>query len=424
MVIILFHGFQAVFPARGWGAVFARRRVGDGMANAIFDGCGTSVFEEMSRLAAAHGAINLGQGFPVGMEPAAVIDAAVRALAEGPHQYPPMLGLPELRQAVADNAHRFWGLDLDWRDEVVVTSGATEALADCFLGLLNPGDEVLVFQPAYDSYGTTIRRAGGVPVPIRLQPPHWDLPRQHVLEAITPKTRLIVLNTPMNPIGKVFSHAELLFLADIMERHDLLCVCDEVYEHLTFDGKRHQSLMSIPGARHRCLRVGSAGKTFSVTGWKVGYVTGDRHVLAPVSRAHQYQTFTTAPFLQRAVAFGLGQPDDYFDGLRTVLQGRRDLLRDGLLHLGLEILECAGTYFLCAGVAGFGATDDLDLCRRLTVEAGVTPVPVSSFYAERDMRSQVRFCFAKQPDDLNEALNRLDHWLSSQRRVNKRTVHA
>ncbi len=394
------------------------------MANAVFRSCGTSVFEEMSRLAAEHGAINLGQGFPVGLEPREVLDAAARAFAEGSHQYPPMLGLPALRQAVAAGGRRFWGLNADWRTEVLVTSGATEALADCFLGLLNPDDEVIVFQPAYDSYGVAIRRAGGVPVPVRLQPPHWELPRDQVLQAITPRTRLIVVNTPMNPIGKIFDDGELAFLAGLLERFDLTAVCDEVYEHLTFDGRRHVPLMAHPQARRRCLRIGSAGKTFSVTGWKVGYVTADADLLAPVTRAHQYQTFATPPFLQSAVAFGLELPDGYFDGLRAALQQRRDLLGGGLRALGADVPDCAGTYFLCAAADSLGGGDDLDLCRQLTVEAGVTPVPVSSFYADRDVRTHVRFCFAKQPDDLNEALNRLDGWLSRRRRAGRRGIGA
>lgn len=379
--------------------------------NPVFATCGTSIFEEMSRLAAAHDSINLGQGFPVGLEPQEVLDAAARALREGSHQYPPMMGLPALRQSVAEANRRFWGLEVDWQSEVLVTSGATEALADCFLGLLEPGDEVLVFQPAYDSYGVAIRRAGGVPVPIRLQPPHWQLPRRQIEAAITPRTRLIVLNTPMNPIGKVFTIGELAYLADLLERHNLIAICDEVYEHLTFDDHTHIPLMTLPQARHRSLRIGSAGKTFSLTGWKVGYITGSPELLAPVARAHQYQTFATPPLLQSAIAHGLALGDWYFRGLKTSLQARRDLLADGLRALGGDVLDCGGTYFLCVSTASLGGGDDLDLCRRLTVEAGVTPVPVSCFYADRDVRSHVRFCFAKQPDDLTEALNRLGAWL-------------
>jgi len=387
------------------------------MANSVFGDCGTSIFEEMSRLAVAHASINLGQGFPVGLEPPELMDAAAHALRHGSHQYPPMMGLPELRQAVAASSRRFLGIEVDWQSEVLVTSGATEALADCFLGLLNYGDEVIVFQPAYDSYGHAIRRAGGVPVPIRLEPPEWNLPRQRILDAITPRTRLVVINTPMNPIGKIFDADELTFLADLLDHHDLIAVCDEVYEHITFDGHSHQSLMSLPQARHRSLRIGSAGKTFSVTGWKVGYVTATAALLGPVARAHQYQTFATPPLLQSAVAHGLSLGDDYFAGLKSTLQQRRDVLADGLRSLGAEVLPCHGTYFLCvaAGASLGNPDDDVALCRRLTVEAGVTPVPVSSFYAGRDVRSHVRFCFAKEPTVLSEAVARLATWLDNGR---------
>ncbi|CCG42210.1 aminotransferase [Magnetospirillum molischianum] len=383
----------------------------------VFATCGTSVFEEMSRLSATHGAINLGQGFPVGMEPPGVVEAAVRALGEVSHQYPPMMGVPALRQAVAEANRRFWGLEVDGETEVLITSGATEALADCFLALINPGDEVIVFQPAYDSYGVAIRRAGGVPVPIRLDPPNWDLPRQQILDAITPRTRLIVVNSPMNPIGKVFDRDELGFLADLLDRHDLIAVCDEVYEHITFDDVVHVPLMTFPQARERCLRIGSAGKTFSVTGWKVGYVTAASALLGPVARAHQFLTFTTPPMLQSAVAFGLRLGDDYFDGLKATLRRRRDVLATGLQRLGAEVLTCDGTYFLCVGIASLGGGgDDHDLCRRLTVEAGVATIPLSSFYEGGAVRSHLRFCFAKETDELERAVSRIESWLGPRKR--------
>jgi aspartate/methionine/tyrosine aminotransferase len=380
------------------------------MVNPVFERCGTSVFEEMSRLAARHGAINLGQGFPVGLEPEAVIEAAARALRQDSQQYPPMMGLAALRQAVALTNHRFWGLSVDWETEVLVTSGATEALADCFLALLDTGDEVIVFEPAYDSYDIAIRRAGAVPVPVRLEPPDWELPRRALRDAITPRTRMIVLNTPMNPTGKIFDDDELAFLAALIERHDLIAVCDEVYEHITFDGRIHRPLMTLPGMRERTLRIGSAGKTFSVTGWKVGYVTAAAPLLAPVARAHQYLTFTTPPLLQSAVAFGLGQDESYFTGLKESLQQRRDRLAQGLRQLGVEVLPCAGTYFLCATAASLGGSDDLDLCRRLTIEAGVTLIPLRSFYNAAAPTTHVRLCFAKTTDDLDEAVRRLAGW--------------
>jgi len=381
------------------------------MVNSIFGATGTSIFESMSRLAGETGSINLGQGFPEGLEPAEVVEAAVRALRDGPHQYPPMMGVPALRKAVADNARRFLGLEVDWEREVLVTSGATEALADAFLGLLEPGDEVILLEPAYDSYATVIRRAGAVPVPVRLAPPAWELPRDRLKAAIGPRTRAIVVNTPMNPIGKILDADEERFLADLLIEHDLVAIADEVYEHLTFDGRRHRTLFALPEIRDRVVRIGSAGKTFSVTGWKVGYVTADAKLLAPIARAHQYVTFTTPPALQTAVAHGLSLPDAYFDGLRADLQARRDLLVGGLRSAGFEVADVPATYFAVAAIGDLDASgDDLAFCRRLTLEAGVTAVPVSSFYGARDVRSHIRFCFAKTEATLTEAVRRLEAW--------------
>lgn len=369
----------------------------------------------MSRLAAETGSINLGQGFPEGFEPAPLIEAAISALRDGPHQYPPMMGLPVLRQAVADNAKRFLGLDIDWQTEVLVTSGATEALADTFLALLEQGDEVILFEPAYDAYATLIRRAGGVVVPVRLTPPHWDLSQDVLQKAITDKTKLIVVNTPMNPIGKIFSPEELQFLARLAIHHDLTIVSDEVYEHLVFDGRPFHSLFAAEGIRDRVVRIGSAGKSFSVTGWKVGYVTADAKLLEPIARVHQYVTFTTPPALQIAVAAGLNLPDEYFLNLRQQLAQRRDLFVAGLRVAGFEVTDTAATYFVVADISTLDKTaDDLDFCRRLTLEAGVTPVPVSSFYGNRDVRSHIRFCFAKETDILANALERLTQWQTGQ----------
>lgn len=381
------------------------------MANSIFSDCGTSIFETMSRLANEVGAVNLGQGFPEGLEPPQVVEAAIRALRDGPNQYPPMLGLPALRQAVAENAGRFHGLDVDWEREVLVTSGATEALSDAFLGLLNPGDEAIVFEPAYDSYGVILRRAGATPVPVRLRPPLWRLPRDELEKAITPRTRAIVINTPMNPIGTIVSDEDLRFLADVLLKYDLIAIADEVYEHLTFDGRRHKTLFSFPDVRDRIVRIGSAGKTFSVTGWKVGYVTADAKLLAPISRAHQFITFTTPPALQAAVAFGLRLPDSYFLGLRRALQDRRDIVVSGLRAIGFDVGEVDATYFAVADASRLDADgDDVAFCRRLTREAGVTAVPISAFYGQGDVRSHIRFCFAKRSETLAEALARLAQW--------------
>jgi aspartate/methionine/tyrosine aminotransferase len=365
----------------------------------------------MSRLAIKVDAVNLGQGFPEGFEPKEVVEAAIRALRDGPHQYPPMLGLPALRAAVAENAKRFLGLDVDWEREVLVTSGATEALADAFLGLLNPGDEAILIEPAYDSYPVMVRRAGAIPVPVRLRPPRWELPRDDFERAITPRTKVIVINTPMNPIGKIFDDDDLRFLADIMLKHDLVAIADEVYERLVFDGRRHKTLFALPEVRDRVVRIGSAGKTFSVTGWKVGYVTADPKLIAPIARAHQFVTFTTPPALQSAVAFGLGLPDTYYDGLRTGLEARRDILVDGLRKIGFDVGDVEATYFAVTGASRFDEFgDDAEFCRRLTLQAGVTAVPISAFYGERDVKSHIRFCFAKTQETLETALSRLARW--------------
>ncbi len=381
------------------------------VGNAVFDSCGTSIFEEMSRLAMQVDAVNLGQGFPEGLEPKEVVEAAMRALRDGPHQYPPMLGLPVLRQAVAENARRFFGLDVDWEREVLVTSGATEALADAFFGLLNPGDEVILIEPAYDSYPVIVRRAGAVPVPVLLRPPEWALPRDEVEAAVTPRTKAIVVNTPMNPIGKIFDEDDLRFLADLLIKHDLVAIADEVYEHLVFDGRRHKTLFALPEVRDRVVRIGSAGKTFSVTGWKVGYVTADARLIAPIGRAHQFVTFTTPPALQSAVAFGLSLPDSYYDGLRSTLAERRDFLVEGLRDIGFDVGDVGATYFAVAGASRFDvADDDAEFCRRLTLQAGVTAVPISAFYGARDVKSHIRFCFAKKRETLEAALARLARW--------------
>jgi aspartate/methionine/tyrosine aminotransferase len=378
--------------------------------NGILSGLGTTVFTRMSALAAEHGAVNLGQGFPDEDGAPDVVEMAAEALKAGgtANQYPPMAGLPELRRAVAAHDARFYGLDVDWRNEVLVTSGATEALADCLFGLIEPGDEVVLIEPLYDSYLPIVRRAGGVPRLVRLEPPAWELPRDALAAAFSDATKLILLNTPQNPAGKVFTREELEFIAALLEKHDAYAVCDEVYEHLLFDGLRHEPLMTLPGMRERCLRIGSAGKTFSVTGWKVGYVTGAARLLDPVMKAHQFLTFTTPPNLQKAVAHGLGKEDSYFAGLAGTMQAKRDRLAAGLREVGFKVLDSAGTYFLTVDFRPLGFDgDDEAFCRHITREAGVTAVPVSAFYGEGDIDHFARFCFCKKDAVLDEALVRL-----------------
>ena len=303
-------------------------------ANELLSGIGTTIFTVMSALATQHGAINLGQGFPDSDGPPDVLEAAAAALHDGRNQYPPLTGVPELRQAVAAANARFYGLDVDPATEVVVTSGATEAITASLMALLNPGDEVVLIEPLYDTYLPIVRMLGAVPRLVRLQPPRWELPRAELAAAFGPKTKAILLNTPMNPTSKVFTGAELAFIADLLVKHDAYAVCDEVYEHLTYDGWRHIPLMALPGLRDRCLRIGSAGKTFSLTGWKVGYITAPAPLALLAARAHQNLTFTTPPNLQRAVAVGLAKDDAYFAGLSSALQGKRDRLAAGLAGLG------------------------------------------------------------------------------------------
>ena len=377
-------------------------------ANNMLSAMGTTVFTVMSALAAQHSAINLGQGFPDIDGPADVLQAAADALCDGRNQYPPLTGVPELRQAVAAANHRFYGLDVNPATQVVVTSGATEAITASLIALLNPGDEVVLIEPLYDTYLPVVRLLGAVPRLVRLQPPRWELPRAELAAAFGPRTKAILLNTPMNPTGKVFTGAELAFIADLVAKHDAYAICDEVYEHLTFDGWRHIPLMTLPGMADRCLRIGSAGKTFSLTGWKIGYVTGPAALCGIVAKAHQNLTFTTPPNLQRAVAVGLAKGDDYFDALRVGLGAKRDRLATGLASIGFGMLPSMGSYFVTADFSPLGFHgDDVAFCRHITEQAGVTAIPVSAFYEGDAPGHYARFAFCKQDAVLDAAVARL-----------------
>jgi N-succinyldiaminopimelate aminotransferase len=377
--------------------------------NSLLGSLGTTIFTVMSALAVQHGSINLGQGFPDTDGPADVLQAAAQALMDGRNQYPPMTGVPELRQAVAAANARFYGLEVDPATEVVITSGATEAITACLMAVLDPGDEVVLIEPLYDTYAPVVRMLGATPRFVRLAPPQWELPRAELAAAFGAKTKAIVLNTPMNPTGKVFTAAELAFIADLLVRHDAYAVCDEVYEHLIFDGKRHIPLMTLPGLRDRVMRIGSAGKTFSLTGWKVGYVTAPAGLAPLVAKAHQNLTFTTAPNLQRAVAVGLAKDDAYFANLGTALQAKRDRLAAGLAGLGMTVLPAHGSYFITTDFAPLGFHgDDVAFCRHITEAAGVTAIPVTAFYDAPDPpRHYARFAFCKSDDVLDEAVARL-----------------
>ncbi len=376
--------------------------------NALLSATGTTIFTVMSALAARHGAINLGQGFPDTDGPEDVVRAAAAALLDGRNQYPPMTGLPELRQAVAAANARFYGLQVDPDAEVVVTSGATEAITASLMALLDPGDEVVLIEPLYDTYLPVVRLLGAVPRLVRLQPPGWELPRAELAAAFGPKTKAILFNTPMNPTGKVFTAAELGFIADLLVRHDAYAVCDEVYEHITYDGWRHIPLMTLPGMRARCLRIGSAGKTFSLTGWKVGYITACAALAGVAAKAHQNLAFTTAPNLQRAVAVGLAKEGAYFTGLAAGLAARRDRLADGLARIGFGVLPVQGSYFITADFAPLGWNgDDVAFCRHITEQAGVTAIPVTAFYEGAAPNHYARFAFCKRPEVLDAAIARL-----------------
>jgi aspartate/methionine/tyrosine aminotransferase len=383
--------------------------------NHLLSATGTTIFTVMSALAVQHGAINLGQGFPDYDGPQDVIEAAAAALKDGRNQYPPMTGVPELRRAVAEANRRFYGIEVDPDREVVVTSGATEAITACLMAVLNPGDECVLIEPLYDTYLPVVKLLGAVPKLVRLSPPKWELPRANLAAAFGPKTKAILFNTPMNPTGKVFTAAELAFLAELIQRHDCYAICDEVYEHLTYDGWKHIPLMTLPGMRERAMRVGSAGKTFSLTGWKVGYITCDATLQPNVAKAHQNLTFTTPPNLQRGVAVGLAKDDAYFASLSGELAARRDLLTAGLNALGFTTLPVQGSYFVTADIRSIGYTgDDVAFCRQITEEAKVTAIPVTAFYAgDNPPNHYARFAFCKNEAVLEEALRRLETWMQA-----------
>jgi aspartate/methionine/tyrosine aminotransferase len=361
----------------------------------------------MSGLARDTGAINLGQGFPDGPGPTDLLAAAVDATLHGSNQYPPMRGTPRLRQAVADHYRRSQGLALAGED-VLITSGATEALAATLLALISPGDEVLLIQPLYDAYLPLVQRAGGTARFATMQPPDWRLPLAAIADALSDGVRLLVLNNPVNPTGRVFDEDELTALARLCIAHDAVAICDEVWEHVVFGDQLHIPLIGLPGMAGRSVKIGSAGKIFGLTGWKVGFVTAAPGLLAGIAGAHQFLTFTTPPNLQEAVAYGLGKDSAWFDEMRAGYRLSRARLAAGLTAAGYAVLPGAGTYFLCVDLRASGiGLDDRDFSLRMVREAGVASIPLSSFYAEQPLRSVIRLCFAKQPEVLDEAVRRM-----------------
>lgn len=375
--------------------------------NPVYATLGTTIFESMSARARATGAINLGQGFPDGCGPADVLQEAARALLGESNQYPPMAGLPALRQAVADHYAAHQRFDLS-AGEVIVTSGATEALAAAILALVSPGDEVILFQPMYDAYLPLIERAGGVPRFVRLEPPDWRITAEALERAASPRTRLILFNDPLNPTATMASAAERRLLGQFCVARDLIAICDEVWEHVVFDGRVHASLIAEPGMRTRCVKIGSAGKIFSLTGWKVGWMCAAPPLAAVLAKAHQFLTFTTPPNLQAAAAYGLGKDPAYFEGMRAGFQRSRDRLAAGLSALGYAVLPSAATYFLSIDLAASGiAMGDAAFCEWLVEQRGVAAIPVSAFYAHDAVTTVVRLCFAKADETIDAALERM-----------------
>jgi aspartate/methionine/tyrosine aminotransferase len=369
--------------------------------NPIYQQMKTSVFERMSLAATRHGAVNLGQGFPDFGWPNQILDAAARALKEGSNQYAPSRGLPVLREAVAAHYQRHFGQELG-ADNVCVTSGATEALGAAILATVEPGDEVIIFTPAYDSYAPMIRRAGATPIEVPLQSPEWRLDAAALEAAITHKTSAILFNNPHNPAGRLFDQSELQVLAQAATVHDLIVISDEVWEHVLLDGRSFTPLASLPGMAERTIKVGSAGKIFSLTGWKVGWIVAAPELAAVAARAHQFLTFATAPNLQAAVAYGLNEGDGWIQPMRDRFQRARDRMTDGLRDAGYAVLEAASTYFLCVDLAASGlAIGDEEFATATVQEAGVAVVPLSAFAELDPPRHLIRLCFGKKDETID-----------------------
>lgn len=375
--------------------------------HSVFAEAPVTIFEKMSGLAREYGAINLGQGFPEDPGPLALRERAAQAAVHGWNQYAPSRGLPELRQAVAEHYNRMQGAALT-TDQVIITSGATEAIAAAVMAWVRSGDEVIVFEPAYDAYRPLIERAGGIVKPIRLEPPHWQITAQMLDQAIGPKTRAVLFNNPMNPAAKMFGADELAALAKACVSHDLVVISDEVWEHVRLTDRAHIPLATIEGMRERTIKIGSAGKMFGLTGWKVGFVCAEPHLLDPVARAHQFLTFATPALLQTAVAEGLAWDGAWYAQMAQDMAERCDYLRQALMAKGYVCLDSHGTYFLNVDLAASGiAMGDADFCEAIVREFGVAAIPVSAFVSDAGQGNIVRLCFAKPETVLAEAAKRL-----------------
>jgi aspartate/methionine/tyrosine aminotransferase len=381
---------------------------------------GTSIFSEVTALAAERGAINLGQGYPDEDGPKFILEAAAKAIERGPNQYAPMAGLPVLRQAIARRFEATQGVVVDWNDEVTVTSGCTGAITATMLGVLEPHDEVVLFEPWYDSYPASVEMAGGVPRYVRLEPPSFRIVEEKLRAAVTPRTRMIVLNTPHNPTGRVFDERELDLIETVAVEHDLLVLSDEVYEELTY-GERHRSLLRRDGLRERTIVASSIGKSFSLTGWKIGWTIASPALTAAVRAAHQFMTFSIATPLQEAAAVALGANASYFEEFRSEYFGKRAMLVEGLSAAGLEVIVPEGTYFALADHTGVSEGDDRAFCRRLLDEAGVAAIPMSAFHHDgREPggggQNHVRFAFCKSYQVLQDAVDRISRMASKPRK--------
>ena len=367
----------------------------------LYEQMETSVFERMSLAAAKHGAVNLGQGFPdFGWSPE-ILEAAAKAVVEGSNQYAPSRGLPALREAVAAHYARHQGLELSHAN-ICVTSGATEALAAAILATVEPGDEVIVFTPAYDAYEPLIRRAGGLPVEVALQPPGWRIERSALEAAISPNTRAIVFNNPHNPTGRLFDRDELAAIAEFAVINQLIVISDEVWEHILLDGQTFTPLATLPGMAERTLKCGSAGKIFSLTGWKIGWLVASSELATLAARAHQFLTFASAPNLQAAVAYGMNDGDGWLQPMRDRFTRARDRMAQGLEAAGFAVLPSASTYFMCVDLAASGiALDDEAFASHAVAEAGVAVVPLSPFAEQNPPRHMIRLCFAKRDETID-----------------------
>jgi N-succinyldiaminopimelate aminotransferase len=369
---------------------------------------GTTIFFEMTNLANQYQAVNLGQGFPDFSGPDFIKQAAIRAIQADINQYAPGSGRPLLREAIAQKVARYYGLPVDPASEVTVTHGATEAIFAAILGLVNPGDEVILFEPYYDSYLPSVQIAGGVPRFYTLRPPDWTIDARQLTNLFTDKTKLIIVNTPHNPTGKVYSEAELRLIAELCQQHEVIALVDEVYEHIVFDKRKHISLAAMPGMSHRTVTISSAGKTFSMTGWKVGWTVAAPELTQAVFRIHQFVTYSGAAPLQEAVAIALQSADDYYAELSAMYQANRDFLAGALSEAGLKPIMPQGTYFIMVDISQLDFPDDVTFCRYLTTEIGVAAIPPSAFYLDpADGAKLARFAFCKTRPTLEEAARRL-----------------